>query len=169
MLIIVTGDRGCGKTRLCQRLAAAARAAGWDVAGVLSPAHVIGGRKVAFDGVDLRRGERRQLAQRADEDAPFELGWKFDAAAMAWANEALRTAVPCDLLLVDELGPLEFEQGKGWTAGLTAIASGGYRHAVVVVRPELVKMALAAWPQAQLIDASQAHALENVLRCVGLS
>lgn len=168
MLVVITGERGCGKTTLCQALAVAARGAGWDVAGVLSPARVVDGRKVAFDGVDLRRGERRQLAQRTAKDAPGELGWEFDVSAMAWANEVLGAAVPCDLLIVDELGPLEFEQGQGWMAGLEAVASGKYRHAVVVVRTELLEAAQATWPQARVLDAGHGKSLQDLLCLLGL-
>jgi nucleoside-triphosphatase THEP1 len=28
----------------------------------------------------------------------------------------LKSATPCDLLVVDELGPLEFERREGWPA-----------------------------------------------------
>ncbi len=50
----------------------------------------------------------------------------------------LESATPCDLLIVDELGPLEFERNEGWPAGLAAIDSAAYKVGVVVIRPELL-------------------------------
>jgi hypothetical protein len=57
-------------------------------------------------------------------------------------------AVPCGLLVVDELGPLEFERAQGWLSGLTALDSGEYELGLVVIRPELMGAALARWPEA---------------------
>jgi hypothetical protein len=71
---------------------------------------------------------------------------------MAWGNDVLGAATPCDLLIVDELGPLEFERNRGWTDGLAAVDSGDYRHALVVVRPQLLPAARARWPHAQVVD-----------------
>ena len=38
-----------------------------------------------------------------------------DAEVLAWGTRILQQATPCDLLVVDELGPLKFERGEGWT------------------------------------------------------
>ena len=52
MLILVTGQKDSGKTTLCQRLFELARAAGWDVAGVLSPPHLREGHKLGIETVE---------------------------------------------------------------------------------------------------------------------
>jgi hypothetical protein len=79
-------------------------------------------------------------------------GWILDETVMAWGNVVLQAATPCDLLIVDELGPLEWEQGRGWLAGLAAVDSGAYGRAVIVVRPELLALALARWSHAGVIE-----------------
>ena len=158
MLAIVTGRRGSGKTALCGRLADLARAPGWDVAGILSPGVFDGGEKVAIEALDLRSGERRRLAHRRRGDSSAAClhtpGWVFDDTAVAWSNDILASATPCELLIVDELGILELERGQGWTAGLAAVSAGKYRYALVVVRPELLQMALMRWPHAQVMDVT---------------
>ena len=53
----------------------------------------------------------------------------------------MANALPCDLLVVDELGPLELERGVGWTAALGLLQQSGFALAVVVVRPGLVARA----------------------------
>jgi nucleoside-triphosphatase len=80
--------------------------------------------------------------------------WSFHAEAVAWGNAAFNAASPCDLLVVDELGPLEFERGEGWQAGLATIEAWDYRLGVVVIRPELLGVARQRWPQARVIEIS---------------
>jgi len=160
-LLVLTGSSGSGKTTLCRRLVAAARAAGLDAAGILSPARVVDGRKVGIDALDPRSGRSRPFASlHAGTRAPGVLmgPWTFDEAAVEWGNALLRSATPCDLLVVDELGSLEFVHHRGWLAGFEAVGSGGYRQAVVVVRNGLVGAARARWPHAEVEDASDAEA-----------
>ena len=54
--------------------------------------------------------------------------------------------------LVDELGPLELVRGEGWQAALETLAQGGYRLALVVVRPELLDVLPAAWHIQRVVD-----------------
>ena len=78
--------------------------------------------------------------------------WSFFPEIVQWGNQALENAVPCDLLIVDELGPLEFTRGEGWIAGLAAVDSGSYQSALVVIRPSLLKMAGQRWKIFRVID-----------------
>ena len=160
-LVLVTGTSGTGKTRWCERLAGAARAAGLRVAGLVSPALLEAGRKSAIDLVDLATGSRRRLAVRpaAGEGGTAGLGWRFEEATLAWGNEVLATAGPCDLLVVDELGPLELGCGTGLTAAFDAVATRSFRLAVVVVRPELLEAARARLgPDAGTFEPAEAPA-----------
>jgi len=154
--LLVTGARGSGKSRWCAALVEAARADGRRVAGVASPAVLVGGRKVAIDLVDVRGNERRRLAEvrRADEPGTATQRWRFDDAALDWGNAALRAAARdgADLLVVDELGPLEFVRGVGLVDAFAALDAGQYAVACVVVRPALVEEALRRWPDAIVVD-----------------
>jgi nucleoside-triphosphatase len=169
-LLIVTGDRGAGKTTFCARLIERARSAGQQIAGVLSPAVLERGEPIGIDVIDLRTNERRRLADRFNpiHHGPHTPRWSFHAEALAWGNAALHAASPCDLLVVDELGPLEFERGAGWQAGLAAIEDRNYRWSVVVIRPELLSVARHRWPHAQVIEISDteraAHEADRVSR-----
>jgi hypothetical protein len=51
------------------------------------------------------------------------------------------------VLIVDELGVREIERRQGWLAGLCAIDAGDYRWGVVIIRPELLSVALQRWPR----------------------
>jgi len=142
-LWVLTGERGIGKTTHCRTLVEQARAAGWDVAGLLSPAIFENGVKTGILAQDLRIGESRPLAVLATQ-SPFTnyhlpLGqWLFDPTVIAWGNQILQSRQPCDLFIVDELGPLEFFRGEGWVNAFDALRQVSYRLGVVVIRPECI-------------------------------
>lgn len=165
-LWILTGPRGSGKTTLCRRLAAEAKALGWDVAGVLSPAVFTGGEKTGIEALDLRGGDSRQFARRPvdmDGSTSRHPSWIFDQIALAWGNQVLARAVPCDMLVVDELGPLEFEAGLGWSAGLKALDSRTYQVGLVTIRPELLAAARQRWPFAGVVDMESPEAFLDAM------
>ena len=153
-ILILTGPRGAGKTTLCARFIDQAREAGWCVAGVLSPARFVDGEKTGIDMVDLTSNERRELAMRSFTASSEirTIGYAFDPQAMGWGNEILSENRNCDLLVVDELGPLELRRHQGWQAGLIALDRGKYRLALAVVRPELLGDAQLRWPEAEVIE-----------------
>lgn len=152
-LALLTGGRGSSKTRWCLAVREAANDAGLDIAGVISPPVYAADGKVAIDVMDACTGERRRLARRPapNESGTAGLGWRFDAAALAWGDGLLENAPACDLLLVDELGPLEFRGEGGFRHGFAAIEARRYRLALVVVRPELLAAAIARWPWIAII------------------
>lgn len=173
-LLALTGPRGAGKTTLCQALAGRARAAGWTVAGLLSPAVITDGVRTGILAEDLATGETRTLAQVAPvrPDGAVNAGqlhfrrWLFDRAALEWGNDVLAATAPCDLLIVDEIGPLELQQGSGWVNGLTRLRRLNYRLGVFVIRPELLAEALSALPPAEVIDLAVTPTPEERTRII---
>ncbi len=137
---MLTGERGVGKSSCCHHMAELASARGWDVAGVLSPALFQEGRKIGIQVADLRSGETRALARYRRSAEPGASCYDFDPASLDWADALVAGAPPCDLLMVDELGPLEMEQGKGLVSALDVLRKGDFRLAVVVVRPSLLDL-----------------------------
>lgn len=135
----MSGPRGSGKTTTCRQLTQLARQRGLDCAGLLSLALFDGTRKVGIELVDLRSGASRPLAEADQRPASLRTKtYRFDVGALAWGTEVLNGALPCDLLIVDEVGPLELERGQGWANTLDVLRTGRFRLAVVVVRPELL-------------------------------
>ena len=138
-VVLLTGERGVGKTHLCQQVAEQAGRRGYRCAGVLSRAVLEGEDKVAIILVDVATNAERTLAV-ADE-APGELRWgryRFVPTTLEWGSDLLTGATPCDLLIVDELGPLELTLGQGLDAALDVLEEGAFSLALVVVRPELL-------------------------------
>jgi len=155
-LILVTGLSGVGKTTWCTRLVDLARNEGLTVNGVLSPSVFKGQRKTGIALMDLSTGERRQLANlRKDDLAKVRTPrWSFEPQVMDWANQVLKDTGENDLLIIDELGPLEFFQNKGLVEGLKRLDTGRYKVACVVVRSSLLPNALQRWPNAIVVNGS---------------
>ncbi len=160
-LHLVCGERGSGKTQVCAALAQLLSLYGEDLAGLISPGVFMEGRKTAIQAYDLRSQERRRLAiMRSAQDVADDTkeaavswtsrDWTFDEGVLAWGNAILGVAVPCGVLIVDELGPLEFDEGRGWMNGLDTLDSRNYRMAVATIRPGLLERAAQRWPGAQV-------------------
>lgn len=152
---IITGDIQIGKTTLCSEVIQQAKLQGIETAGVLSPAVFEGGKKIGIDVLNVRSGEKRRLAVlRGEESRGLETRrWSFIQEALDWGNQVFEDSVPCTLLIVDELGPIELEEEQGWVEGLKAIDSRQFQDCLVVVRPHLVDTALARWPEAEIWEA----------------
>lgn len=173
-LYLLTAPRGAGKTTFCRALADEAQSAGWDVAGLLSPASFENGIKTGIRAENLRTGESRPLAiAAAASHLPlstfhFPLGnWLFDPSIFTWGNQTLETCLPSDLFIVDELGPLELLRGIGWVSALTALRQPTYRVGVIVIRPELVELAREILPVRDIISLGFMSAQEFFLSLPG--
>ena len=155
-VFLLSGARGAGKTTVLQKLLKNLISRGMHVAGILSLPVEEAGEKIAIDGIDLRSGETRRLAIRNKGASGqwITRQWQFDAQAMQWADRVLENSTPCELLVIDELGVLEFERNRGWLAGLKAVDDGLYHHAIVVIRPELLEKAQKRWASAVVINIS---------------
>lgn len=153
-LILVTGLSGAGKTSWCARLAENAKERGLRVSGIISPGIFKGQRKMGIAVKDLASGEQRQLAKLRENDSAklSTPRWTFNSETMTWANKVLMDIENSDLLIIDELGPIEFLRGEGLTAGLACIDEKKFRVACVVIRSSLLPKALQRWPNALVLS-----------------
>ncbi len=153
-IIIITGERGIGKTIFCRKLIEDVVLNGFTVAGILSPARFERGVKVGIDITDLATKQRFCLAKRRKLVDPKSAtpGWEFDQEKLEWGNTILDIDFNPDLLIVDELGPMELIHNKGWLNGICAINEGKYHGAIVVIRPELVTIGKKLWSQAEVLE-----------------
>jgi nucleoside-triphosphatase THEP1 len=155
--VLLTGERQAGKTTVCRQVVELTRGLGYEPAGVLAPA-LLGkdGLPVVYHALMVSGGEQRLLAwangdlgkenlkpetrnTKLSTGGPRTSRYSFDADVLAWVIGRLREAISrgCDLLIIDEIGPLELEQGKG-LAPILSDLSGGNFLLLLVVRPELV-------------------------------
>lgn len=147
--LIISGISGAGKTRYCQQVIEAARAAGWQIAGILSPPRFEAGEKTGMFVIDLLSGEKRLLASCiSGEICGLRFGkWDFDSAVLDWGNALLRNVPACDLLVVDEIGPLEFDCQQGWSSCFLVLANRQDGLTLATVRPSYLQKLQALWPE----------------------
>jgi nucleoside-triphosphatase THEP1 len=165
MVVIITGERGAGKTTVCQALVEMAKQQSLRVEGVISPVIFSNGVKTGIQVENAATGERRMLACLNGDNSQCELQtshWAFDPDATLWGSQILEHSGDCDMLIVDELGPLELEQQRGWVEGISALNRMKYRMGVVVIRPELIEKAKKLWPDAEVFTVSGENHLERL-------
>jgi len=126
--IILTGERGAGKSTVCRETIALAQAKQYTCGGVLTLSRSNGARDV----LDVSSGHVRRLTVESDVGPAMIQGrFRFDPETLAWGNEALTHATPCHLLVVDELGPLEIERGGGWLKAFDVLREADFKLALV--------------------------------------
>ena len=155
-IIIITGELESGKTSLCLDIADLAKESGIKITGLVSPGVFVGGFKKAIDVQDLATGERRRLAglrEQVETDLETKR-WSFFSEAVSWGNRLLQNALPTDMLIIDELGPLEFNRAQGWVKAFDAIDNGEFQTALLVIRPSLIQQASRRWKITRIIDLS---------------
>lgn len=141
-ITVVSGDRGTGKTEFCEDLIQIYRGHNHRCAGILQPARYDNGaeEKTGFDLINLETDERKPAGRiRTEIDYGNAIGkWTIDTDVFTWANEQLANVEESDLLVIDELGPLEFTEKSGLTAAFRTLRDAKYRDAYVVIRPECI-------------------------------
>lgn len=150
-LTLLCGPSGAGKTTYCSDAVRRARGSGLAVGGILSVSEPPDGERVRIVAVDLSTGEQRTLAEMGGSaafDGPVSGRWQFSGCTIEWASDVLQHATPCDLLVVDELGPLELRRGEGLAVALDVIDNGAYGDSLVTVRPSALPILQSRWPHA---------------------
>ncbi|MBN1120838.1 MAG: ATP-binding cassette domain-containing protein [Anaerolineae bacterium] len=155
-LIIVTGQSGSGKSTWCKELSLRAKGIGLSIGGILSPAVFENGEKTGIDLINLADGSHRRLAgqRQGTSSGVTTPRWQFDEATLDWGNIILGNLPPTDLVIIDELGPLEFRRGMGLQNGLRVIDERAHPVMCVVVRPSLLSDARKRWPHGLVMDVS---------------
>jgi nucleoside-triphosphatase len=157
---IVTADRGAGKTTFLLGYMSRVAHSGKSVGGIASPAVIEDGRRVGYDLLDLRSGNRRLLARlgKLGKSCVTIGPYWFDDAALDEGNDAIISAVHdgLDVIAIDEIGPLEFEE-KGWARALAIALQKHFceQELMVVVRPSLVERLSTRFPSALWANAER--------------
>jgi nucleoside-triphosphatase THEP1 len=134
-LLLLTGPRRIGKSTACFRLARLLCQQGCRAAGIATRTE--GRRSYA---VNLSTGDEHFLAsQEEDLGGPRWGSFSFAPAALDWANQVVRQSLACraELLILDEIGPLEVVRGEGFLPALRALLDSPTA-GLVVVRPSLL-------------------------------
>lgn len=141
MHFILTDEIDSGKSGEILAIAKRLMEAGGKISGWVTVAHIEGGKKVGHDMVIFEDG---RLSEKIPftRTAPFEgsFPWRrfhFSSRAFEVA-EGLATDV--DLFIIDELGPLELEEKRGFI-GIARRALAQSKNTLCVVRRGLEEIA----------------------------
>lgn len=140
MIIIISGERDSGKTVFCHNLINLLIKQGLIVKGIISPGRYVNGVKVGIDVLDIFEHMQKHLAEFEPGWDPDNLKreWRINDSVLQWGNQVIKKSIPTDLLIVDEIGYQEIEEGKGWTSIFEVIKTGLFKNACIVVRPGLI-------------------------------
>ncbi len=146
-VFLITGRRGAGKSGLARELAELLKSSGRSPGGIRADGFWENGRRGGFDLVDLFDGSRVPLCRRGVREKVMAGEFGFFSAGLAAGAAALSTEklASADVVFIDEIGPLELEEG-GWAPALRAFLDGGGACPLVLtVREELVEAVCSRW------------------------
>ena len=135
-IVIITGKIKVGKTTYLQNQIKTKS----NIKGILQP--VIEGERFFKD---LESGETKQITAKTKSEGTFSIGkYIFNFNAFDWAKEKLETILieGFDTIVIDEYGPLEFEN-KGLEPAVSKIISvvlkSSNQRLIIVIRELLVE------------------------------
>jgi nucleoside-triphosphatase THEP1 len=139
--LLVVGEPRSGKTSWCREYIDWRRKCGSSVGGILSPATEKQRQRIGFNAIDLLTGEEVPFA-RLSRYRSFKGGEKIgdytiSRQGILFACAAIERAVgnKCDLVVIDEVGPLEL-CGKGLMPAVE-LALASPVNVLIVVRSSL--------------------------------
>jgi len=144
---ILTGDKGIGKTTLVTKLASKLQDKQLTVGGILQPRSWDNGNCTGYDIVNILSEKQLPLCRINNTEGEIKIGsFSFLKNGIEHGNEALNPAglKKCDLIIIDEVGPLELD-GKGWSQSLDEIISSASCPILMVVRESLCDQVSSRW------------------------
>ena len=136
MRVILTGLSDSGKSTVCRRVVERAGEAGMRVGGVLTE-KTISGKERTLHVRDLNDNTVILLARTNwTQTGPQHGAFTFSNEGIFLGIKAIGRGVSFDLLIVDEIGPLELK-GRGFYPILHLIRKA--RQCIVVIRPQIVE------------------------------
>lgn len=125
-IFLLTGSPGVGKTTLLLKVVEALRAKGYSVGGMISREVRSGGTRIGFEILDLNTGKSGWLAHINQKTGPKVGKYRVNMEDLEKVGvEAILKAVKeCDVIAVDEIGPMELFSEKFRNAVKEAVGSG---------------------------------------------
>jgi nucleoside-triphosphatase len=113
-VLLLTGNPGVGKTTVLMKTVNALKESGYKVGGIISREVREGGTRVGFEIVDLRGSKRGWLAHVNQKSGPQVGKYRVNIEDLnAIGAQAILDAVEnCDVIAIDEIGPMELFSEK---------------------------------------------------------
>ncbi|MEM2394348.1 MAG: NTPase [Candidatus Bathyarchaeia archaeon] len=146
-VFLLTGSPGVGKTTALLRVVEILKAKGFSVGGMISREIREGGTRVGFEIIDLTSNRQGWLAHINQKTGPQVGKYRVNLQDLdnVGAEAILRAVKECDVVAIDEIGPMELFSEKFRRAVKEAMESG--KRVVGVIhwkaRDKLIDMAKA--------------------------
>ena len=144
---ILTGAQGSGKTTLLGKLIPLIRQHGRSIAGIRAPVVIDLGIRTGYNVEDIRTGDMLPLCRTSNRNATVSTGpFGFDREGLRFGSAALSLDAvgQRDVVIVDEIGPLELT-GGGWAPALRPLLESYDGTLLLVVRPDMLQSVLKRW------------------------
>lgn len=147
-IFVVTGEVRQGKTTFTRRLIELLRAEGCTVGGFLAlGVHDAEGQRIGFDLYDIQSGTALPLCTTTPQAGSMNIGNYYFHADTVERGRALLSepeAAGAQLIVIDELGPLELSN-RGWSDAVEALIRNSSTPQLWVVRKPLVEKMIKKW------------------------
>ena len=169
MVVIITGPAGCGKTSCLTRLAEQWKQKHIRIDGILAPSVTRNNDLRQYNLRFIATGRELPFASSANNKNSVQTGkFYFNSETLATGKRYL-ASIPLDktdILIMDEIGPLELE-GKMWANEFSAILASDHPVLVVSMRPAIVQQALKKWKLkgSLIIECRQKH-IEEIFNII---
>ncbi len=146
-VFILTGDVDEGKTATARRIADHLTDSGWNIRGLLSTKKMDDPEKHGYFIKDITSGKKALLCSQNPAQGSIRTGrFYFSEKGLTFGRKILMQSLekPTDLVVIDELGPLELND-KGWTPAIEQLLMQSNTPHLWVVREKLVNIIMRKW------------------------
>ena len=162
-IVVITGQVDSGKTTFLLNILPALNMKG-EVQGVCSPKSFFEGNFIGYDLLDISANKKFPFIRLQPEPDWVKLGkFHFNPEIIERGNEIIRQADKADILIIDEIGPLELN-GSGFRPGLEHCFDNFRGTLIIVSRIDLIndieKLLLKAESEINILHQKQ---WENIL------
>lgn len=136
-LFVIVGDAEVGKTSWIEEVIELLKRNGKSVDGLISKKVVIAEEKWHHDLVRISAGEKHQLTTMDEIETSTSIGkFNFYEETIAWGNEQLVSINNSKIMIIDEIGLLEFDN-KGFLPGLNQLIKFHEGSLIITLRTSL--------------------------------
>lgn len=124
-VLLLTGNPSVGKTTVLMKAVSALKGKGYCVGGMLSREAREGGTRVGFEILDLSSGRRGWLAHVNQKAGPQVGKYRvnIEDLDLIGAQAIIEAVEKCDIIAIDEIGPMELFSEKFKEATRKALES----------------------------------------------
>jgi len=138
MILVLTGPVHSGKTTLLKRLLPGLEEIGFPASGYLSLTVMKDGEIVGYDLFDIKKGQTTPFLRSEGEAGWQKVGsYFFLPGGLEAAAAAILGSKPGEILIIDEVGPMELA-GRGVWPALSEVISRPMLDCLLVIRRPLL-------------------------------